>query len=135
MIEKLDIANFGSFNGFRWDTDVIEPKGTVGRFKKLNIFYGRNYSGKTTLSRIFRSFEVGQTPAKYSNPSFKVTTANGQWTQEQLSSQGTPIRVYNKDFVEENLAFLRDDQGDIQPFAVLGAVNKEVEQEIEKRGE
>jgi wobble nucleotide-excising tRNase len=132
MIEKLDIANFGSFNGFRWDTDVIEPKGTVGRFKKLNIFYGRNYSGKTTLSRIFRSFEVGQTPAKYSNPSFKVTTANGQWTQEQLSSQGTPIRVYNKDFVEENLAFLRDDQGDIQPFAVLGAVNKEVEQEIEK---
>lgn len=132
MIEKLDIANFGSFNGFRWDTDVLEPKGNVGRFKKLNILFGRNYSGKTTLSRIFRSFEVGHKPAKYANPSFKVKTSNGEWTQEQLSSQGTPIRVYNKDFVEENLAFLRDDQGDIQPFAVLGSVNKEVEQEIEK---
>lgn len=132
MIEKLDIANFGSFNGFRWDTDVREPHGAVGRFKKLNILYGRNYSGKTTLSRIFRSFEVGQTPARYENPSFQIKTANGQWTQAQLSAQGTPIRVYNKDFVEANLAFLRDDQGHIQPFAVLGADNKELEQEIEK---
>lgn len=49
-----------------------------------------------------------------------------------MSAQGTPIRVYNKDFVEANLAFLRDDQGDIQPFAILGAENKEVEQEIKK---
>lgn len=59
MIEKLDIANFGSFTEFRWDTDVRESHGAVGRFKKLNILYGRNYSGKTTLSRIFRSFEIG----------------------------------------------------------------------------
>jgi wobble nucleotide-excising tRNase len=132
MIEKLDIANFGSFTGFRWDTDVRESHGAVGRFKKLNILYGRNYSGKTTLSRIFRSFEVGQTPARYENPSFQVKTANGEWTHAQLSAQGTSIRVYNKDFVEANLAFLRDDQGDIQPFAILGAENKEVEQEIEK---
>lgn len=132
MIEKLDIANFGSFDGFRWDTEVREPHGAVGRFKKLNILYGRNYSGKTTLSRIFRSFEVTQTPARYDNPSFQIKTTNGQWTQAQLSVQGTPIRVYNKDFVEANLAFLRDDQGHIQPFAVLGAENKEVEQEIEK---
>jgi wobble nucleotide-excising tRNase len=132
MIEQLDIENFGSFIGFRWGTDVREPHGAVGRFKKLNILYGRNYSGKTTLSRIFRSFEVGQTPARYENPSFQVKTANGQWTQTQLSAQVTPIRVYNKDFVESHLAFLRDDHGDIQPFAILGAENKEVEQEIEK---
>nr|WP_314359231.1 AAA family ATPase [uncultured Achromobacter sp.] len=132
MIEKLDIANFGSFDAFRWDIDVREPHGAVGRFKKLNILYGRNYSGKTTLSRIFRSFEVGQIPTRYDNPSFQIKTANGQWTQAQLNEQGTTIRVYNKDFVEANLAFLRDDQGHIQPFAVLGAENKEVEQEIEK---
>lgn len=132
MIEKLDIANFGSFDCFRWDNDVREPHGAVGRFKKLNILYGRNYSGKTTLSRIFRAFEVGQTPARYENPSFQIQTANGNWTQAQLGVQGAPIRVYNKDFVEANLAFLRDDQGHIQPFAVLGAKNKEVELEIEK---
>ncbi len=77
MLEKLDIANFGSFNGFEWDTDVREPNGGVGRFKKLNILYGRNYSGKTTLSRIFRSFEVGQILPRYDNPSFKIKTATG----------------------------------------------------------
>lgn len=132
MIEKLDIANFGSFDGFRWDTDVREPHGAVGRFKKLNILYGRNYSGKTTLSRIFRSFEVGQTPARYDNPLFQIKTTNGHWTQAQLNEQGATIRVYNKDFIETNLAFLRDDQGHIQPFAILGAENKEVEQEIER---
>jgi wobble nucleotide-excising tRNase len=133
MLEKLDIANFGSFNGFEWDTDVREPNGGVGRFKKLNILYGRNYSGKTTLSRIFRSFEFGQMPPRYDNPSFQIKTANGgQWTHAQLSVQGPPIRVYNKDFVEANLAFLRDEQGHIQPFAVLGATNKEIEQDIER---
>ena len=42
MIEKLDIANFGSFKGFSWDAHVLAPDGTVGRFKKINIFYGRN---------------------------------------------------------------------------------------------
>jgi wobble nucleotide-excising tRNase len=132
MIERLDIANFGSFDRFRWDADVLEPGGAVGRFKKLNILYGRNYSGKTTLSRIFRSFETGQISARYDNPSFHVRTANGPWTHAQLAVQGAPIRVYNKDFVEANLAFLRDEEGHIQPFAVLGAQNREVELEIEK---
>jgi wobble nucleotide-excising tRNase len=132
MIEKLDVANFGSFEGFQWNTEVREPHGAVGRFKKLNILYGRNFSGKTTLSRIFRSFEVGLTPVRYENPSFQIKTSNGTWSHAQLNALEAPIRVYNKDFVEANLAFLRDDDGHIQPFAVLGAENKEVELEIEK---
>jgi wobble nucleotide-excising tRNase len=130
MIEKLDIGNFGSFAGFQWDPEVRENHGAVGKFKKLNIIYGRNYSGKTTLSRIFRSFEVGQTPARFENPAFKVKTSGGLWTQEQLTVQGPPIRVYNKDFVESNLAFLRDEDGHITPFAILGAANKEVDLQI-----
>lgn len=130
MIEKLDIANFGSFDKFQWDTEVRENHGAVGRFKKLNIIYGRNYSGKTTLSRAFRSFEVGHTPARYENPAFTIKTSNGVWTQEQLAVPGPPIRVYNKDFVESNLAFLRDEEGYITPFAILGSENKEVEHQI-----
>lgn len=132
MIEKLDITNFGSFKGFSWDAHVLAPDGNVVRFKKINIFYGRNYSGKTTLSRVFRSFEVGDIPANYEDPSFKVKTGNEQWTQEQLNSQETPIRVYNKDFVEANLEFLRNNRGEIEPFAILGAENKEIGQKIEK---
>jgi wobble nucleotide-excising tRNase len=132
MIEKLDIGNFGSFAEFQWDSEVRENHGAVGRFKKLNIIYGRNYSGKTTLSRIFRSYEVGQTPARFENPKFKIKTSVGLWTQEKLTVEGPPIRVYNKDFVESNLAFLRDEDGHITPFAILGAENKEVELQIEE---
>lgn len=130
MIEKLDIAKFGSFEKFQWDTEVREANGAAGRFKKLNIIYGRNYSGKTTLSRALRSFEVGHTPTRYENPAFTIKTSNGSWTQEQLAVQGSPIRVYNKDFVESNLAFLRDEDGQITPFAILGSENKEVEHQI-----
>lgn len=130
MIEKLDIANFGSFEKFQWDTEVRENTGAVGKFKKLNIIYGRNYSGKTTLSRVFRSFEVGHTPARYENPAFTMKTNNGVWIQEQLAVSGPPIRVYNKDFVESNLAFLRDEEGYITPFAILGSENKEVQLQI-----
>jgi wobble nucleotide-excising tRNase len=131
MIEKLDIASFGSFSGFLWDSAVRESHGAVGKFKKLNIIYGRNYSGKTTLSRVFRSFEVGQTPVRFDNPTFRIKTTVGLWTQEQLVVQSPPIRVYNKDFVESNLAFLRDETGHITPFAILGSKNKDVELQIE----
>lgn len=131
MIEKIDIGHFGSFAEFQWDLEVRENHGTVGKFKKLNIIYGRNYSGKTTLSRIFRSYEVGQTPARFENPAFKIKTSGGLWTQESLVVQGPPIRVYNKDFVESNLAFLRDEDGHITPFAILGSKNKELELQID----
>ncbi len=132
MIEKLDIGNFGSFFGFQWDMEVRENHGAVGKFKKMNIIYGRNYSGKTTLSRVFRSFEVGQVPARFEDPAFNIKTSVGLWTHEQLTVQSAPIRVYNRDFVESNLAFLRDDDGHITPFAILGSENKEVEAQIEE---
>ena len=50
-ILKFDKINFGSYENFTWDNGLEE-------FKTINIFYGRNYSGKTTLSRIARSFEL-----------------------------------------------------------------------------
>lgn len=50
-ILKFDEINFGSYKNFKWDDELKE-------FEIINIFYGRNYSGKTTLSRIARSFEL-----------------------------------------------------------------------------
>ena len=55
MIKKIDIPSFGQFKDYKWD-----QKGLKGvDFKQLNIIYGKNYSGKTTLSRIFASIEQG----------------------------------------------------------------------------
>jgi len=49
----LEIDKFGPFDSFRWNANISE-------FRKYNVFYGWNYSGKTTLSRVFGNLEVGQ---------------------------------------------------------------------------
>tara|TARA_B100000609_G_C16950660_1_gene298920 strand:- start:116 stop:370 length:255 start_codon:yes stop_codon:yes gene_type:complete len=51
MIKKINhIKNFGVFNDYR-------RSGTIQDFEKVNIIYGWNYSGKTTISRVFQCFE------------------------------------------------------------------------------
>ncbi|WP_243865894.1 AAA family ATPase [Burkholderia pseudomallei] len=132
MIEKIDIKNFGCFSEFTWNTEVRDHGNNVAKFKKMNVIYGRNYSGKTTLSRIIRSLETGSISPRYTSPSFSITISGATVTNNNIPAQGHEIRVYNKDFVDEHLAFLRDEQGHISPFAVLGSQNKEIEAEIEK---
>lgn len=58
MITKIDIAKFGLFCDCIWNQHIgNHPEGI---FKRVNLIYGRNYSGKTTLSRIFRCIESNQ---------------------------------------------------------------------------
>ena len=90
MIEHIDIPNFGSFHDFVWSTSVRDNGGNVAKFKKLNILYGRNYSGKTTLSRIFRSLQTGVLPDKYETPSFSITTDSGTLTHTQIPIASPP---------------------------------------------
>lgn len=59
-IKRIDlIKNMAVFQDFRWSSAVRDKGNNVAEFKKINIFYGRNYSGKITLSRIFRAMETG----------------------------------------------------------------------------
>ena len=61
MINKiLEIKDFAVFKDFEWDKQVVDDQGKPLCLKDINIFFGRNYSGKTTLSRIFRAFEEGR---------------------------------------------------------------------------
>lgn len=131
MIKCLDMPNFGSFSQFNWKASVKE-KQTVCEFKRLNILFGRNYSGKTTLSRIFRSFEVGELPDNYQSPDFEITAYNKQtFTHQDIGSHSFDIRVYNTDFVNENLSFLTDSvEGEVKPFAIIGSENKDIEEQI-----
>lgn len=97
-IKKIDsIKNMAVFQDFRWDTSVRNHGNSVAQFKKINILYGRNYSGKTTLSRILRAMETGVLSDKYENPSFSVTFVDGaQATQNTLTTHGKKIRVFNE---------------------------------------
>lgn len=132
VIHQLDITRFGSFDGFQWKNSIRDtPGNNVQNFKKLNIIYGRNYSGKTTLSRVFRSMEKGEVPWRFEGASFAVRGELGDSNHQQLVGHAYDIRVYNKDFVAENLSFLTDQRsGNIQTFAIVGGENNALAERI-----
>lgn len=134
MIKKIkSIASFGVFKGFVWDSCVLNPEGKVQEFKKLNIFYGRNYSGKTSLSRIFRAMETQKLPEKIENPDFCISfDDNTEVTQGSLANDKAVVRVFNEDFVRENLRFVNNPEDGVEPFAVLGEKNNTLEAEIKE---
>lgn len=128
-ILKFDEINFGSYENFKWD-DKLET------FKTINIFYGRNYSGKTTLSRIVRSFELKKHNEDFLEGNFKIKLEDGSFlTQNDVTNSNLDIRVYNSDFVKENLNYLYDKKGDIKGFKSIGVEQKNIKEKIEKREE
>lgn len=132
MINHIDIANFGSFQGLDWKKTVRDNGKNVKLFQRLNILYGRNYSGKTTLSRIFRSLETRKLPLNYVGSSFTVTGDKGEVTHASLPTHNYDVRVYNRDFVTDNLSFLVNQEigGVIKTFAIVGEQNKEIDDAI-----
>jgi wobble nucleotide-excising tRNase len=129
MIQKIDIEKFGLFNDYQWKNSV----GSKELFRNLNIIYGRNYSGKTTLARIFKSLQDGLIHRNYTESKFKVTFSDGkEITQDNILTLDPDfkIRVYNTDFVNENLSWLHNEDGSIKPFTILGAKNIELDKKI-----
>lgn len=132
MINKISkIKNIAVFDDFDWAKSVRDKGNNVSEFKKLNIIYGRNYSGKTTLSRIIRSLETGNISENYNNPEFEVIfNEKGIANHTKKTEHALNIRVFNEDFVKENLKFISDDSQSISPFAVLGENNSKIEEKI-----
>lgn len=131
MFSQVDIGSFGSFTDLTWKKSLKDAGNTVQNFKRLNILFGRNYSGKTTLSRIFRALETERIPLNYVGSTFTVRGDKGDVTQAGLTGHGYDVRVYNRDFVSENLSFLvNQTDGEIKTFAIVGEKNKEIEDAI-----
>lgn len=134
-IKKISkIKNLAVFKDFAWDSSVKKKDGSVEDFKEINIIYGRNYSGKTTLSRIVRALETHYISDKYVNPEFEIIfDDNSSINQSQLVNNTNDIRVFNEDFVRTNLAFLMDtnNDGEIKSFVVLGEDNARLQSEID----
>ena len=67
---------------------------------------------------------------------FEVFADSEPLTQDDISSHSLDIRVYNTDFVKENLSFLtNENEGRISPFAIIGSENKEIEERIRRINE
>lgn len=133
MLKKIQhIKKLGVFDDFCWDSEVRNKGGAVQNFVDINIIYGRNYSGKTTLSRIIRALETRTLSDKYGTPSFHLKFSDdSDVTLATLSAHDKNIRVFNEDFIRDNLRFITNPDDSIEPFAILGDDNNKIEKEIE----
>lgn len=128
MITRLDISKFGLFDHFEWKHDLGNTN-----FEKLNVIYGRNYSGKTTLSRIFRCLETKEIHPQYTDAHFALSLNNGAEIMANSIAaipDAVKVRVYNTDFIKSNLSWLHQDDGTIEPFTLLGSPNIALEAQI-----
>ncbi|MBK7468101.1 MAG: AAA family ATPase [Saprospiraceae bacterium] len=130
MITKIDIDKFGLFENFKWDSLINKNK----TFRRLNIIYGRNYSGKTTLSRILNSIYEKKLPNNYEGSKFQIQFSDGSLVSNETlqEEQNFDFRVYNSDFVKTNLSWLYKEDGTISPFTILGSKNIEIDQKIKE---
>lgn len=123
MIQGITkIKNFGIFTDF-------SPSGT-SLFAERNIIYGWNYSGKTTLSRVFQCLENKSLHTDYSSASFTlVSETHGNITESLLGSYPGIVRVFNCDFVVRNLSW---DGTTFNPILLLGKESIDLEKTIQK---
>ena len=104
MIRKIiKIKNIGIFRDFNWNVSSIPE------FKKYNAFYGWNGTGKTTITRLLSIFEkTNFGKIEFENDSLLVIETEDSELRLSKSkaipdSLKNKIRVFNEDFVNENL--------------------------------
>jgi len=125
MIRTIERIRYcGVFN------DYSKPA-AMQDFTEVNIIYGWNYCGKTTLSRVIHCLESRKIPASMTEAAFTLTSADASpITQSGLNQHNLEVRVFNSDFVDDNL---RWDGKDFNPILLLGDDSIEAVEEIKRK--
>lgn len=134
MLKKFAKINLGVFKSFEWDRELDNTE----EFKKVNIFYGRNYVGKTTLSRILRTVKRQELPSKFDECSFELNFSDPDRviTQDNMQDFTGRIRVFNYDYIQDYLSFVMHDEGKIESFSLsIGDENNLIHTQIEEKEE
>lgn len=110
-IKKIDIKDFGCYKDYKQHSQLgIGNDFNDGR---VNIFYGRNYSGKSTYSKIFQSIELKQLPEKYGDIDFEIKLANQTFIKSnEITTHMLPIdcKVFNQRFIDDNIYLHNDNK-------------------------
>lgn len=124
-IKKItSIKNLGIFSDFSWQN--------CQDFKKYNFFYGWNYSGKTTLSRLFRCLEEKKIHPDYTDLQYKIETDIGNISERDIQSNNLIVRVFNEEYVEKNFKW-NDENHRINPVLILGKESIELNQKLDSK--
>ncbi len=123
MIKSIQrLRRFGVF-------DDVTKTASLSEFADKNIIYGWNYSGKTTLSRLFGVLSSKKPNPDFGNATFTLLDQQGQSiTDATLADCTKIIEVFNSDFVSSNLSWTGDA---FQPILLLGDETIEAEKKIE----
>ncbi|WP_350291891.1 AAA family ATPase [uncultured Croceitalea sp.] len=122
MITRINkLKNLGIFKDY-------QRQGNIPDFKQLNLLYGWNYSGKTTLSRIFQCFERNSIDENYNEAEFEIMDEDGKrYGNENLLIEGIDVRVFNSDFIQKNLKW---DGKSFSPILLLGEESIDAQNKI-----
>ena len=125
-INKIkSISKLGQYIDFEWPDGLDE-------FRRYNFFYGWNYSGKTSLSRIFRCLELHEVHCDYPDLNFSLLTEEGKTITNNDIVNDYSIRVFNEDFIEDNFAW-NNENAEINPVIVLGKESRELEHKLKAK--
>jgi wobble nucleotide-excising tRNase len=113
MLKRINkIRDFGIFSKFDWDKNIPD-------FQKYNLIYGWNYSGKSTISRLLRSFETKLAHPDYVSSSYELQDEQGRKFDQTNLNANLSIRVFNRDFIDANLKW----DAAFEPILILGQAN------------
>ena len=129
-IKRIDIKDFGCYKNYKQHSQ----SGIGNDFNdgSINIFYGRNYSGKSTYSKIFQSIELKQLPEKYEKIDFEVKLANHRIIKSNEIGSELPIdcKVFNQRFIDDNIYLHNDNK--LNSFQIsIGSDTNETLKKIE----
>jgi wobble nucleotide-excising tRNase len=121
MINRIkQIQNLDAFDSLDWAAEDL---------KRYNLIYGWNASGKTTISRLFSFLEKKEIYLpEYQSVEFNVQTDIGLLKRQDLKTHNLNVRVFNEDFIRENIQF---SDSKAKQIIIIGKENLELQKEIE----
>lgn len=124
MLQRFsEIHEEGLFFGYKWPNDLED-------FSKLNLIYGWNGTGKTTLSRLLKQL-CDQATAK----SIKIRVKVDDENMDSLKFERFPyvIKVFNRDYISETISVMSDDA--VDPIYFIGREAVQIQNEIKQNSD
>jgi wobble nucleotide-excising tRNase len=96
MITQVNkLKRFGIYQNYTW--------GAIDNFKKKNLVYGWNYSGKTTFSKLFQVLEFKDKNRCFSGAEIEITVDDGTtktFNQDTLNTFTFSVKVFNSEYIK-----------------------------------
>ncbi len=128
MITKINkLRRFGIYQNYTW--------GAIDDFKTKNLVYGWNYSGKTTLSKLFQVLEFKDKNRCFSGAEIEITVNDGTtktFNQDTLNTFPFSVKVFNSEYIKRIFTWDEPKSGFSPISFYLGDTAGDLKEKIKK---